>query len=197
MKKIILVCGLISGIIVSVFMVSSIAVCYSSSDFEGNMLLGYAAMLLSFSLIFVGVKNFRDKYNGGFVSFGKAFQIGLLITLIASTVYVIVWLIDYYLFVPEFIEKQNLITILSACICVVLPSSNIMGFFVHKAMEKKDGIVLIEFTVGTIILIFWICILIFINYTIGHYFNINLDFYWFILTYYFPILFVFLISCFA
>ena len=107
MKKIILVCGLISGIIVSVFMVSSIAVCYSSSDFEGNMLLGYAAMLLSFSLIFVGVKNFRDKYNGGFVSFGKAFQIGLLITLIASTVYVIVWLIDYYLFVPEFMERYT------------------------------------------------------------------------------------------
>ncbi|SKB85846.1 DUF4199 domain-containing protein [Dyadobacter psychrophilus] len=107
MKKIILVCGLISGIIVSVFMVSSIAACYSSSDFEGNMLLGYAAMLLSFSLIFVGVKNFRDKYSGGSVTFGKAFQIGLLITLIASTVYVIVWLIDYYLFVPEFMERYT------------------------------------------------------------------------------------------
>ncbi|MCF0063159.1 DUF4199 domain-containing protein [Dyadobacter chenwenxiniae] len=107
MKKIIVVCGLISGIIVSTFMVSSVAVCYSTSDFEGNMLLGYAAMLLSFSLIFVGIKNFRDKFNGGFVTFGKALQIGLLITLIASTVYVIVWLIDYYLFVPEFMERYT------------------------------------------------------------------------------------------
>ncbi|MCF0050678.1 DUF4199 domain-containing protein [Dyadobacter sp. LJ53] len=107
MKKIIVVCGLISGIIVSTFMVSSVAVCYSTSDFEGNMLLGYAAMLLSFSLIFVGIKNFRDKFNGGFVTFGKALQIGLLITLIASTVYVIVWLVDYYLFVPEFMERYT------------------------------------------------------------------------------------------
>ncbi|MCF2493430.1 DUF4199 domain-containing protein [Dyadobacter chenhuakuii] len=105
MRKIVLVCGIIAGIIVSVFMVSSIAVCYSSNNFEGNMLLGYAAMLLSFSLIFVGVRNFRDKYNGGFVSFGKAFQIGLYISLIASTIYVTVWLVDYYLFVPEFMER--------------------------------------------------------------------------------------------
>ncbi|MCE7064862.1 DUF4199 domain-containing protein [Dyadobacter sp. CY326] len=105
MKKTILVCGLIAGIIVSVFMVTSAAMCYKSEDFDGSIVLGYASMLLAFSLIFVGVKNYRDKFSNGNVSFGKAFTIGLYITLIASTVYVIVWLFDYYIFVPDFMEK--------------------------------------------------------------------------------------------
>jgi hypothetical protein len=105
MKRIVLTCGLISGVIVSVFMVASMAWCYSKGNFDGSMLVGYAAMLLCFSLIFVGVKNYRDKYNQGFVTFGKAFQIGLGITLIASTMYVIVWMIEYHYFIPDFIDR--------------------------------------------------------------------------------------------
>lgn len=105
MKRIVLVYGAISGIIVSLFLVSSIGYCYASGNFEGNMVFGYASMILSFSLVFIGVKNFRDKQNKGIISFGKAFQIGLYITLIASTCYVLTWLIDYYFFIPDFMEK--------------------------------------------------------------------------------------------
>jgi hypothetical protein len=105
MKKIIITHGLISGLLVSIFMVCSIAFCYSSNNFNGNMLVGYASMILSFSLIFVGVKNFRDKQNDGIISFGKAFQIGFLIALIASSMYVIAWLVDYYFFIPDFMDK--------------------------------------------------------------------------------------------
>lgn len=107
MNRIIVVCGLISGAIVSTLMLSTVAVCYNQEDFEGNMVLGYAAMLLSFSMIFAGIKNYRDKHNQGIVSFGKAFKIGLYITLVASTVYVVVWLIDYYLFIPDFMDKYT------------------------------------------------------------------------------------------
>lgn len=107
MKRIIIICGLISGAVVSTLMISTVAVCYNQEDFEGNMLLGYAAMLLSFSMVFVGIKNYRDKYNHGTLSFGKAFKIGLYITLVASTVYVVVWLIDYYLFIPDFMDKYT------------------------------------------------------------------------------------------
>jgi hypothetical protein len=107
MKKNILVFGLISGVIVSSMMIYSTLACYNDPDFESNMVLGYAAMIVAFSFIFVGVKNFRDKYNNGVISFGKAFKIGLYITLIASTIYVGVWLVDYYLFLPDFIDKYS------------------------------------------------------------------------------------------
>ncbi|MEJ7681736.1 MAG: DUF4199 domain-containing protein [Segetibacter sp.] len=93
MKKIILVCGLISGFVVSAMTVIAIAICYRKEDFDGNMILGYATMIIAFSLIFVGIKNYRDKYKNGIISFGKAFKIGSYISLIASTIYVLVWVI--------------------------------------------------------------------------------------------------------
>ncbi|KAA2242998.1 DUF4199 domain-containing protein [Chitinophaga agrisoli] len=105
MKKIVLVCGLIAGLIVSSLMVITIAACYNNPNFQSNMVLGYASMILSFSAIFVGIKMFRDKYNGGVITFGRAFTIGLFITLIASTIYVLAWLVDYYLFIPDFMDK--------------------------------------------------------------------------------------------
>ena len=39
------------------------------------------------------------------ISFGKAFKIGFLITLVASTIYVGTWLVDYYAFKPGFVDK--------------------------------------------------------------------------------------------
>jgi hypothetical protein len=62
---------------------------------------------VAFSMIFVGVKNYRDKHNSGTITFGKSLKIGLLITLVASTIYVIVWQIDYYFFIPDFYEKYS------------------------------------------------------------------------------------------
>ncbi|GAB3329722.1 hypothetical protein GCM10027299_33520 [Larkinella ripae] len=107
MKKIILICGLISGFILTAVMVVSTAFCYLTNTFESNMALGYASMVLAFSVIFVGIKNYRDKYSDGTISFGQAFKIGLYITLISSSLYVLVWLIDYYVFIPDFMDKYT------------------------------------------------------------------------------------------
>jgi hypothetical protein len=107
MKKIVIVCGLIAGLIVTAMLVTTIIMSKASGKIEGSMLLGYATMILAFSLIFVGIKNYRDKYNQGNIRFGKAFRIGLYITLIASTIYVIAWLITYFFFIPEFGEKYT------------------------------------------------------------------------------------------
>lgn len=107
MQRIVLIFGLIAGLIVSTFMVCSISYCYSTNNFDGSLVVGYAAMLLAFSMVFVGIKNYRDKYNNGSISFGKAFKVGLYISLVASTIYVLVWLVDYYVFVPDFMEKYT------------------------------------------------------------------------------------------
>lgn len=105
MKKNVLTFGLIAGLIVAVMMIVSTLLMYNYTNYKCSMYVGYASMLLAFSVIFVAVKNYRDKYNSGVVTFGKALTIGLYITLIASTVYVIVWLIDYYIFIPDFMDK--------------------------------------------------------------------------------------------
>lgn len=107
MKRIVLIHSLIAGFIVTLMMVITTAMCYNSSDFEGNMVMGYATMILAFSLIFIGVRTFRNKYNNGTITFGKALTIGLYITLIAASIYVVVWLIEYYLFIPDFMDKYT------------------------------------------------------------------------------------------
>ena len=107
MKKNVIVFGLIAGAIVSIFMVLGMANCIDTANFDHSMVLGYASMLIAFSFVFVGIKNFRDKHNAGMISFGKAFTTGLWITLIASTIYVLVWLVDYYYFIPDFMDKYS------------------------------------------------------------------------------------------
>ena len=108
MKKNIIIYGLIAGLLVSIFMLSSVnylSHCEGNVDYDTSMLIGYASMLLAFSLVFVGIRNYRDKYNGGVISFGKAFKTGSMIVLIASTIYVIAWVIDSFFFIPDFAEK--------------------------------------------------------------------------------------------
>jgi hypothetical protein len=110
MKRNILVYGLISGVLVSTFMLISMdyaSHCEGSVAYETSMLIGYASMLIAFSLVYVGIRNYRNKYNGGVISFGKAFKIGILIVLIASTLYVIAWMIDYFFFMPDFMDRYG------------------------------------------------------------------------------------------
>ncbi|MES2328746.1 MAG: DUF4199 domain-containing protein [Bacteroidota bacterium] len=114
MKKVVLVYGIIAGVIVTAMMAFSTGYYCAKGDFEGGMIYGYSAMIIAFAMIFVGVKSFRDKQNGGVINFGKAFKIGLFISLIASTIYVIGWLINYYCFIPDFMDKYAAVMIAKA-----------------------------------------------------------------------------------
>ncbi len=107
MKQIILKNGLIAGVLISTFTVISMAFCYSSGNFDGNMFLGFTAMFAAFSFVFVGTKNYRDKISGGKISFFTAFKVGLGISALASLVYVFAWTIEYYFFMPDFLDKMN------------------------------------------------------------------------------------------
>jgi len=104
MKRNVLIFGLIIGAILCTNMVIMVNMMYNNADFKGNDIVGYAAMIIMFSLIFFGVRNHRDRQLGGLISFGKAFKMGCLIALVGSTMYVLAWLFYYYLFVPDFID---------------------------------------------------------------------------------------------
>lgn len=107
MKKIIITNGLIAGAIVSLFMAVSAYIYQDNFDSDAGMVIGFSGMLVAFSFVFVGVKKYRDNQNGGVITFGKALKIGALIALIASTIYVGVWLLEHYCFYPDFMEKYT------------------------------------------------------------------------------------------
>jgi len=106
MKSIILKNGLIGGLIVSAFMIYGTVSLMSNSDFQPNYILGFGGMILAFVFIFVGIYQYR-RDNNNTIDFKSALVVGVLITLVISTIYVLVWLIEYYTFFPDFIEKYN------------------------------------------------------------------------------------------
>lgn len=107
MKKIVLVFGLIIGAVFCANIAFMIYWMYHNPNLKGNDIVGYAAMVLVFSLIFLGTRNYRNKHLSGYISFGKAFKTGALIALVGSTIYVLAWLFCYYLFVPDFMEVYS------------------------------------------------------------------------------------------
>ena len=67
--------------------------------------MGFASMIVALSTVFLGIKKYRDVYLNGVISFGKAFLIGLYISLIASTMYVLTWTVISDLYMPNFMEN--------------------------------------------------------------------------------------------
>lgn len=77
---------------------------YSNTEYKANDVLGYATLVILFSLIYFGVRSYRNNHLQGKISFPKALKIGAIICFLASTVYVILGLSYYYLFAPDFID---------------------------------------------------------------------------------------------
>lgn len=75
--------------------------------FDKGMVIGYASMLLAFLLVFFGIRSYRETVSGGQISFGRAFVVGILITLISCLCYVVAWEIVYFNFLPDFSEKYT------------------------------------------------------------------------------------------
>lgn len=105
MKKNILLFGSISGIIITTIGIVTATICNNNPEYESNDVLGYAAIIVAFSLIFFGIKNFRDRQNNGSITFAQAFKAGFLMALVASTMYVAIWLFYYYIFIPGFFDQ--------------------------------------------------------------------------------------------
>jgi len=137
MKRNSLVFGSIAGVIVSTFMGISMAVMScGSGDMDGgtgSMIIGFSAMAVAFSFIFVGIKNYRDKQNGGTITFGQGFLLGLFISLIASTMYVITWAVEFHFFMPDFIDKYSAMQIKE------LQGSGMSAAALDEAVKKVES----------------------------------------------------------
>lgn len=97
--------------------------------------LGYLSMIVSLSFVFFGIKSFRDKVNNGELSFGKAFTVGLLISLFAGIGFGIVDYIYTAFINPDFME-QYIETMRSQGYEGEIPSysSGFMGFLMFATV---------------------------------------------------------------
>ncbi|MGH8015164.1 MAG: DUF4199 domain-containing protein, partial [Candidatus Zixiibacteriota bacterium] len=56
-------------------------------NFDNGDYFSYSAIVIALSMVFFGVKSYRDNYSKGAIKFGKAFLVGFLISLFASVVW--------------------------------------------------------------------------------------------------------------
>jgi hypothetical protein len=105
-RKIVLTFGLVAGAILAAMMALMVPLSANRTiDFDNSEIIGYTTMVLAFLMVVLGIRSYRDNVGGGAISFATAFKVGILITLIASAVYVISWEIIYFQFVPDFADK--------------------------------------------------------------------------------------------
>jgi hypothetical protein len=107
MSKIVIVYGLISGAIAAALMwILVMFVKDGGIDFDNGMFFGYATMIVALSLVFFGIKSYRDN-SGGRVTFLKGLQVGILISLISAVCYAASWELYYRGSGQEFLEKYT------------------------------------------------------------------------------------------
>ncbi|MGH9883987.1 MAG: DUF4199 domain-containing protein [bacterium] len=109
MKKTVWTFGLISGAILSAMMLATMP--FQDRIGDKGEVVGYTTMVLSFLLIYFGVRSYRD-LTGGNLSFGRALAVGLMITAVSSACYVATWEIMYYSkLAPDFLAQYQAQTI--------------------------------------------------------------------------------------
>jgi hypothetical protein len=106
MRKIVLTFGLIAGGMLSAMMALTIPF-QEQIGFDNGMIVGYTTMVLSFLMVYFGVRSYRDNVAGGRVTFGRAFLVGLGITVVATVSYVATWQVIYQKFAPDIVEKMS------------------------------------------------------------------------------------------
>jgi len=104
MKKTVLIFGLLSGAVAAALMFATLPFA-DRIGFERGLIVGYTTIILSFLLVFFGIRSYRENIGGGAISFGRAFAVGILITLISCICYVVAWEILYFKFMPDFADK--------------------------------------------------------------------------------------------
>ncbi len=85
--------------------IALVALAVFGSEHLGNSeLFGYTVMLLALSMIFVGIKRYRDRELGGMIRFSRAVALGLGMSVVASLIYVGAWEVNMALSGDSFAE---------------------------------------------------------------------------------------------
>ncbi len=90
MKKDVWKYGLLSGLALAIMLAVTVPFEHHTNA-RWSMMVGYTIMVLSFLIVFVGVKHYRDAECGGTITFGRGLAAGVLMMLISCACYVLMW----------------------------------------------------------------------------------------------------------
>ena len=107
MKNLILKYGLISGAVSVALMTATTLWFKQSGKLEGGEVFGYAGMILSMLVVFMGVRAYREQYRNGAITFGEAFKVAAMMSFITCVCYVVGWMLIYHFAMPDFMEQYS------------------------------------------------------------------------------------------
>jgi hypothetical protein len=106
MRRIVLKFGLISGVLSSVMMLITVPF-EDQIGFGHSLIIGYTTIVASFLLVYFGIRSYRNNVGGGRISFGRAFAVGISITLITCVFYIVTWELLYFFVMPDYLVKYS------------------------------------------------------------------------------------------
>lgn len=89
MKKYALVYGGLSGLVIVLVICAGLT--FAPASILTSVWMGYLIILVALTLIFIGMKRYRDVEKGGVIRFLPALGMGLATALVSALVYVAVW----------------------------------------------------------------------------------------------------------
>jgi hypothetical protein len=90
MRRVALVFGVLAGVIISILLIVNMRLCIEGTiNFDNSEITGYGSMVIALSMIFFGIKSYRDNNQNGAIRFTQGLKVGMLITLIASLIYAV------------------------------------------------------------------------------------------------------------
>jgi len=128
MKKTILTFGPISAAMMAVMYVF-MCLARDSGNILLSQILTYAGVVVLFVMLFMGIKSYRGHAPGGFITFGKAFKVGIYISLVSSLCSAIIWLILYNPIFKDFMEQHT---------AVLIEKLNASGASIAEIAAKKE-----------------------------------------------------------
>src|SRR5688572_20250943 len=83
--------GSLAGLIVGIPMIAYMLSLPADAESPPSMLATYVIMLVALSMVFVGIRQYRDKALGGVIKFAPALGLGLAISGVAGIFYAAAW----------------------------------------------------------------------------------------------------------
>ena len=84
MKQTVYRYSIYATITILVLALLQVTIIASRASFAVQEAAGYLSMLLSMIFVFMGIRHYKNKVNGGFLSFGEGLKIGVMIVLLPA-----------------------------------------------------------------------------------------------------------------
>ena len=161
MTNIIFLYGTFAGLIVIGAMIAVIISAGGQPDMSDNSLFfGYPTMIVALSMIFFGVKRYRDRDLGGVIKFVPAFLMGLAIAVVAGVIYVAGW--EVYMaatdgsymkaYMDHYIAGEKAKGLTGAALDKLVAEMDAMMIAYNTNMPYRMGLTFLEiFPVGVIV----------------------------------------------